>query len=487
MVPMKILKHSIPTLAVVSAMLFLSSDTLTAQNIGVDVPVPLQKLDVAGGIRIGSAANALAGSIRFNAGQFEVCTVNGVWTPLGSMGPTGPTGADGAVGPTGGVGPTGSQGVTGPIGPTGLTGPTGAQGIIGPTGGIGPTGPQGDPATDDQTLGWDTPSSTLSISGGNSVVLPLGSGTLDEAYDHGGGGVGRTINADAGAVKIQGTDGLLVTGNFGSGADVEVSGAGTRMFFNPKKAAFRAGRATGTEWDISNIGNYSVVLGEGMASGEGASVLGWGSASGLYSLASGLGASASNDHSVAIGSLSDASGLLSLALGRSNQAWGNFSSVFGFESTASGTNSMAIGLITVAEGENSYSIGFDNLTQGTNSVALGSYLNPRSGFETALGLWHTLETPLSATGWNANDRLLVVGNGPDIANRSNALLILKNGNTAIGSITPSTKLDVDGQIRIRGGVPGAGKVLTSDASGLASWADFECNSAIWHFWSDPSS
>ncbi len=47
--------------------------------------------------------------------------------------------------------------------------------------------------------------------------------------------------------------------------------------------------------------------------------------------------------------------------------------------------------------------------------------------------------------------------------------MLKNGNTAIGNINPTTKLDVDGQIRIRGGAPGAGKVLTSDASGLATW------------------
>jgi hypothetical protein len=506
---MKTLKHAIPRLAMVSATLFLSFDTLTAQNVGVDIPVPLQKLDVAGGIRIGTAANALAGSIRFNAGQFEVCTVNGVWTPLGSMGPTGPTGAvggvgatgptgaagaPGAIGPTGPQGDVGLQGVTGPIGPTGLTGPTGAQGVIGPTGGVGPTGsqgvtgpigptgltgpaggvgptgPQGDPATDDQTLGWDTPSSTLSISGGNSVVLPLGSGTLDQAYDFGGAGLGRSITADAGAVRIQGNDGLVVTGTFGSGADVEVSGAGTRMFFNPKKAAFRVGRATGTEWDISNIGNYSVVLGEGRASGEGAVVFGSGVASGLNSFAAGFDATASSDHAVAIGYQSDAAGLLSMALGRGNQAWGNYSNVFGFESRASGTNSMAIGLITVAEGENSYSIGFDNLTQGTNSVALGSYLNPQSGFETALGRWNTLPVPFSTTGWNANDRLLVVGNGTGpFELSSNAFVILKNGNTAIGNIDPTTKLDVDGQIRIRGGAPGLNKILASDAVGLASW------------------
>jgi trimeric autotransporter adhesin len=80
---------------------------------------------------------------------------------------------------------------------------------------------------------------------------------------------------------------------------------------------------------------------------------------------------------------------------------------------------------------------------------------------------------------NAADRLLVVGNAIDLNNndildaseRSNAFLILKNGNTAIGNIDPTTKLDVDGQVRIRGGTPAAGRVLMGDATGLATWVD----------------
>jgi hypothetical protein len=121
------------------ATLSISSASL-AQNLGVDVATPLQKLDVAGGIRIGTSPSAIVGSIRFNAGQFEVCVTNGVWIPLASMGPTGPTGAQGNTGPTG------SQGIQGIAGPTGsrelmvlqglkalrdqlkeLTGPTGIQ------------------------------------------------------------------------------------------------------------------------------------------------------------------------------------------------------------------------------------------------------------------------------------------------------------------------------------------------------------------------
>lgn len=42
-----------------------------------------------------------------------------------------------------------------------------------------------------------------------------GNNTLDQAYDEGGSGAGRTIVADAGAVNIDGHDGLTVNGNVG--------------------------------------------------------------------------------------------------------------------------------------------------------------------------------------------------------------------------------------------------------------------------------
>lgn len=42
-------------------------------------------------------------------------------------------------------------------------------------------------------------------------AAPASGGTLDDAYDYGGAGSGRTITADAGAVLIQGTAGLQIT------------------------------------------------------------------------------------------------------------------------------------------------------------------------------------------------------------------------------------------------------------------------------------
>jgi hypothetical protein len=56
-------------------------------------------------------------------------------------------------------------------------------------------------------------------------------------------------------------------------------------------------------------------------------------------------------------------------------------------------------------------------------------------------------------------------------NEAIRLTVEKNGNLGIGTTTPGAKLEVSGQVKITGGIPGAGKLLTSDANGLASWSN----------------
>ncbi|MEE4178395.1 MAG: tail fiber domain-containing protein [Bacteroides sp.] len=56
-------------------------------------------------------------------------------------------------------------------------------------------------------------------------------------------------------------------------------------------------------------------------------------------------------------------------------------------------------------------------------------------------------------------------------NQLERLRITPTGYVGIGTTNPGAMLEVAGQIRITGGGPGLGKVLTSDAGGLASWQE----------------
>ncbi|QLH44145.1 MAG: hypothetical protein HWD58_16905 [Bacteroidota bacterium] len=88
----------------------------------------------------------------------------------------------------------------------------------------------------------------------------------------------------------------------------------------------------------------------------------------------------------------------------------------------------------------------------------------------------------NTTGHAATDGFAIIQTGNEInlnqreaaalrfsTSNTEQLRIASNGNIGIGTNAPSTKLDVNGQVRIQGGNPGLGKVLVSDANGLASW------------------
>ena len=227
--------------------------------------------------------------------------------------------------------------------------------------------------------------------------------SLDQAYDNGGAGAGKNITADAGAVRIDGTDGLLVTGTYGSGTNIddEVTGVGTRMFFNPRKAAFRAGRVETDAWDSGNIGDYSIAMGYDTE------------AFGGMSFATGGGTTASGYLSTAMGANSTASGMSSTAIGENTLAKGWASFAVGNLSRATGSLATATGQSTKASGD--------------ISTAMGNSTTAKSFAEIALGSFNTDYTPASTTNWNASDRLYVIGNGQDSDHKSDALIIYKNG------------------------------------------------------------
>ena len=70
------------------------------------------------------------------------------------------------------------------------------------------------------------------------------------------------------------------------------------------------------------------------------------------------------------------------------------------------------------------------------------------------------------------------GNLAVYTNNVERIRINSSGNVGIGTTSPGTKLEVSGQVKITGGSPGDGKVLTSNASGLAWWQYFSFNVVV---------
>ncbi|GIV28885.1 MAG: hypothetical protein KatS3mg027_2699 [Bacteroidia bacterium] len=69
---------------------------------------------------------------------------------------------------------------------------------------------------------------------------------------------------------------------------------------------------------------------------------------------------------------------------------------------------------------------------------------------------------------NNQQEKILIGAG-DEWGQQNVIINPTGGNVGIGTTAPGAKLEVQGQVKIVDGTQGAGKVLTSDANGLASW------------------
>ncbi|MDY3535377.1 hypothetical protein PG614_05415 [Riemerella anatipestifer] len=84
------------------------------------------------------------------------------------------------------------------------------------------------------------------------------------------------------------------------------------------------------------------------------------------------------------------------------------------------------------------------------------------------GIWKPLggTSPVTANIYTTDGTL--AGNRTVDMNGKN-LQFTGNGNFGIGTDTPETKLDIEGTVKIVDGTQGAGKVLTSDSNGNASW------------------
>ena len=197
-----------------------------------------------------------------------------------------------------------------------------------------------------------------------------------------------------------------------------VIGEGVRMMWYPDKAAFRAGYVQTDNWDESNIGNYSVAIGKNTK--------------------------ASGDNSTAMGKFSIAAGTSSIAMGE-------FTEAVGFASTAMGHNTTAINSSSTAMGESS-------TASGAASTSMGHHTTSRAFASLTIGHYNDSIITSSSGGIVPTDPVFIIGNGTGFLSRSNALTVLKNGNSGFSITNPAARLHVKNK-GISGGTYNAGAVM----------------------------
>ncbi len=399
-------------------------------------------------------------------GATGVIGTTGVTGTTGTTGLTGTTGTTGTTGLTGSTGPTGTTGTTGLTGPTGLTGTTGPTGITGATGITGPTGPA--PSTPTEA----TSANVWSILGNNATSPALHFlGTTDAQPL-----IIKTNNTEkiritsAGLVGI-GTGSpdtkLHLLGNTYESLKIQSSAnnsAGAQVVFNIPQ----------NEWIIGNRNDGAFGASENFAIADGLTPRIVFDQNGNVGIGTNnptqrLQIEHSMDHSISMTAPNN--GNMYLAFGTSAQY------NKGLIQYNNSTNMMTF---WTNNSDKMYITSSGDIGIGTNMPSSRLHISGNGLWSSFISMQHSTEW---AAGVNGNDFLIVKKSGStftpfqmyatggiDFNNSlgNSIVKILDNGNVGIGT-SPTTRLDVNGIFKLTDGTQGAGKVLTSNASGNATW------------------
>ena len=294
--------------------------------------------------------------------------------------------------------------------------------------------------TDAQTISISN--DVLTLTNGGTVDL---SGYLDAPFEK---------NANSNVIKPNSSMVDLANNDFVFGSDtLEHDGNSDhykRFFFDKSKGAFRAGFVNNSNWNASSIGNFSFAVGENTK--------------------------ASSPSSFAAGYEAEATGVVSLALGYIARAHGIYSLAMGSDATANGDYAVALGSNLIADGDYTIALGADSEAKGSYSMALGLNNKSFSMAETVIGMYATNYTPISSTSFDNSDRLFTIGNGTNAGNRSDALIMLKNGNTTLhGNLGLNGTLTINNAFSLPTTDGSVDQVLATDGSGTLSWTAFTDN------------
>ncbi|MBK9299877.1 MAG: putative metal-binding motif-containing protein [Bacteroidetes bacterium] len=122
-----------------------------------------------------------------------------------------------------------------------------------------------------------------------------------------------------------------------------------------------------------------------------------------------------------------------------------------------------------------------NAHQSTGYLGLGGSFTPSANVHiNHASTGDTMRVTNATTGHLNTDGLEIrtTGNAAAIINKENSTLTLGTNNNNVMTLTNTGRTDFAGQIKIAGGNPGLNKVLTSDATGIASWQTPNLNNII---------
>ncbi|MAU30638.1 MAG: hypothetical protein CMC36_01835 [Flavobacteriaceae bacterium] len=187
------------------------------------------------------------------------------------------------------------------------------------------------------------------------------------------------------------------------------------------------------------------------------------------------GTSNSGQNSNAIGNNSVSSGNYSTAIGNNCTATQHGSFAFGGNASATSENAMAIGFGSNSSAEYAIALGHDTSAYGYNTTAMGYLTTAIGSFSTSSG-WQTTASDFGSfvigynnlagsTTNNANtpvssNTAFVVGNGADENNRSDAFVVMFNGDTTISNdLTVSGDVVILSDARLKSNIVSLGSTL----------------------------
>jgi hypothetical protein len=331
----------------------------------------------------------------------------------GIQGEPGATGADGTNGSNGAKGDQGIQGATGAAGTNGATGVVGANGAVGTNGTNGAKGDKGEPGANGAT----------GAVGADGAV-----GTNGAKGATGEDGATGALGAD-GAVGTNGTNGA-------KGATGEDGAAG------PKGPDGIPG--VGIAQTLSFISN-NLELSDDGGSVDLTAFIGWGLTGNIGT--SGSTGTSGADGSNFIGTTDDTPFNIKVNNEKSGRITSAGDTFLGYQA---GDYNGSIPLkALIPEG---------GLPDVSNRTAIGAYAQVTENFSSAIGS-NTIVLAANAT---------AIGYGAQVYENNTIQL----GNEAVTAVQLGVETNVTlqtGFIKITGGTPAVGKVLTSDADGMAAW------------------